>query len=305
MIRKLSSTERLSDGGIGGRPISRFIDIVSYTKSNHDSTKKLIRFIATFDKLPRMMRRPWLRPVAIVIAVALALSSLKWPGAATIATILLLYVTFEYLVATRGLLYLAQENLGLLHAQIQRQERIEIYFDLALVDLAFILRVSNLGLSNFLLQGIHIRRSTGGKLDYDSHRIVRSGQTEEIILNKELYEDTAFGVDLEFTLSYTGPDGSGDTSPKCFNLGLGLDDLPFRVLEGLDDTAGWAVKCPKCEGTVLPNLHGLTTFEAASARQFQLEQDLGMSCPNHRSDFMLTNDAIKQQQRERENRRRI
>jgi hypothetical protein len=248
-----------------------------------------------------------LRGVAITSGVLLAIASMRWPSSASIATILLLYVTFEYLLTTRATLAVTHSQLDLLQRQIQRQERVELHFDLTCADAQLVLRVSNLGLSNFLLQRVDVRRPDDRHFHYDVQEIVQSGNTQIIILASELYEGVAFGTDLEFTLSYVGLDGSGTSDPKCFNVAFGGigGDTPEHVVDGLDDSMGWLSHCPKCKSPTLLDLRGLKTFDAAFARKSELTADMAASCPDHRSDFLLTDKAIKENQRERENRRKI
>ncbi|HLJ40053.1 MAG TPA: hypothetical protein VKT50_01080, partial [Candidatus Acidoferrales bacterium] len=83
----------------------------------------------------------------ISAAVILGLLSVWRPKATAIGTILLLYVTFEYLLATRDNLNLSQEHFNLIERQMQRQERVYLHFDLINSEAELVLRVSNLGLS--------------------------------------------------------------------------------------------------------------------------------------------------------------
>jgi len=252
------------------------------------------------------MKRRVTRVLVISAAVALSLLSVWRPKATSIGTILLLYVTFEYLLATRDNLDLSQEHFNLIERQMQRQERVYLHFDLINSEATLVLRVSNLGLSNFLLQRVQARRSDGANFDYDVHRIVQSGKTENILMSRHLYEGLPFGGDFEFTLTYLGLDGSGKTAPKCFNVFLGLDDDgPMDVREWLDDIVNWGAHCPKCDVPALLNLHGLTTFDGASARKLKMVEDLGASCPNHKSEFILSDQAIKDRQRARDDQRRM
>ncbi|MGH9728694.1 MAG: hypothetical protein ACRD4V_08910 [Candidatus Acidiferrales bacterium] len=245
------------------------------------------------------------RIVVISAALVLSLASIWRPKATAIGTILLLYVTFEYLLATRDNLDLSQEHFNLLERQMQRQERVYLHFDLIDSDSTLVLRVSNLGLSNFLLQRVQVRRSDAATFDYDVHRIVQSGKTENIVMSRHLHEGLTFGGDFEFTLTYLGLDGSGKTAPKCYNVFLGTDDTPVDVREWLDDIINWGAHCPKCDVPALLNLHGLTTFDDAAARKSKMAEELGASCPNHRSEFILSDQAIKDRQRARDDQRRM
>jgi hypothetical protein len=167
--------------------------------------------------------------------IVLCLASFFWPKISTVATVLLLYVTFEYLLVTRDSLTVTREHLDLFQRQLQRQERVVLHFDVTCKEKGLFLRVSNLGLSNFLLRTVHVRKSDDSALDCDVHRVVESGKTDEIRLPDDLFRDAAFDVDLEFTLRYLGLDGAAETSPKCYNAFMGLQNFPVEVREGSTD----------------------------------------------------------------------
>lgn len=243
-----------------------------------------------------------LRSVLVLVAAGLCLLAI-WQKTSsvvvTIATIGLLYVTAEYLLVTRENLDVTQQNLDLFRQQLQRQERVVLYFDLAIRDRSLWLRISNLGLSNFLLQTIHLRKRDKNEADYEMHQVGESGKTEQIKLPDGVYKGDGFGVDIELTLKYRGLDGTGKTPPKCFSVSLGLSDEPIEVLEELDSL--WYVGCPKCSVPAVTNVHGLKTFEAAEARSKKLEEDLAASCPDHNSEFLLTVEDVQAQHEQRRN----
>lgn len=198
---------------------------------------------------------------------------------------------------------MTRENLDLFRRQLQRQERVILYFDLAIKDRSLWLRVSNLGLSNFLLQTAHVRKPDKPTVIYDIHKVVESGKTERIELPADIYKDEGFGTDLEIIFEYLGLDGIGRTSPKCFNFFLGLHDEPVEVKEELDSF--WYVRCPNCNVLTVTNVHGLKSFEAAEARKNQLISDLGASCPNHESEWLLTVEQVRAHNEERRRRVRL
>jgi hypothetical protein len=250
-----------------------------------------------------VLRQKKLRAMAISAGIVLCIASFFWPKISTVATVLLLYVTFEYLLATRDSLAVTREHLDLFQRQIQRQERVVLHFDLACKEKGLFLRVSNLGLSNFLLRTVHVRKPDDSAIDCDVHRVVESGKTEEIRLPDDLFRGAVFDVDLEFTLRYLGLDGAAETPPKCFNAFLGLQNTPVEIRDGINGL--WDTRCPKCRVPTCTNLHGVNTFEAASARRKQLTEDLGVTCPDHKSEWLLTVDAVEEQRRERRNRRTL
>lgn len=229
-----------------------------------------------------MLKRYWLRATAYVVAIGLAAASFHWPRASnigTIATILLLLVTFEYVLTT-------QENLGLFRHQLQRQEKVFLYFDLVVNKKVFI-RVSNLGMTNFLVTGMKIRTQDLAEFQWPAHRVVETGQSELIELPEEALAKHPLSVDVEVELEFVGLDIKGKTEPKVFNIGMGLDDVPDNAREGLDGL--WTVRCPRCGlgGLIVMSLKGLKTFDEAFARKKEMETELKESCPNHATKWLL------------------
>jgi hypothetical protein len=229
-----------------------------------------------------MLKKYWLRATAYVVAVGLAAASLHWPRSSnigTIATILLLLVTFEYVLATH-------ENLGLFRHQLQRQEKVFLDFDLVVIKKVFI-RVSNLGMANFLVTGVKGRTQDIAEFQFPAHRIVETGQSQLVELPTEILAKHPLNLDVEITLEFIGLDIRGKTEPKVFNIGMGLDEIPDMAKEGLDGL--WTVKCPRCGlgGLIVMSLEGLKTFDEASARKKEMEIELKDSCPNHRTKWLL------------------
>lgn len=214
-----------------------------------------------------------------------------------------MYVTFEYLLVTWESLDVTRQNLDLLRGQVQRQEHVLVHFDLTIKDRSLWLRISNLGLSNFLLQAARVRKPDNSLVHYEMHRVVESGKTEVLELPASLYKDEVFDVDLEVVLDYIGLDGPGTALSKCFNVSLGLTDFPFEVSEGLDSP--WAVNCPKCNAPAFTNVYGLKAFKIAEARKRKLAEDLGASCPNHESEFLLTIQHVEQHREQKRNRQSL
>ena len=233
------------------------------------------------------MSRQTLRRAAIPIAVALCLASLKWPQVQGIATILLLLVTFYYVLLT-------QENIELFRRQLERQEKVYLDFGLVCRNGPLVIRVVNLGISNFLLSGIHVRTQDLLEFHYSIQEIVESGKSAELSLLRDVCADHPLSVDLEITLEYVGLDVSGMSEPKCFNVNMGLDNIPSSVKKGLDGL--WSVTCPRCHlgGMLFVSLRGLKTFDEALARKKQLLDDLNSSCPNHASPLLLSLEDVEQ-----------
>jgi hypothetical protein len=97
-----------------------------------------------------------IRAVVIPIAVVLCRASIWWQPTSTIATIFLLYATFEYVIAN-------QENVALFRKQLERQEKVFVRFGLrSEVGTAYIW-AANLGLSSFLISSVRIRKPNAPK----------------------------------------------------------------------------------------------------------------------------------------------
>jgi hypothetical protein len=227
------------------------------------------------------MSRQNLYRTGILVAVALCAASLKWQQVQGIATILLLLVTFFYVVLTH-------ENIELFRRQLSRQEKVYLDFGLVCKMGPLFVRVANLGISNFLISTIHVRTQDLREFHYAVHEIVESGKSAELSLPREVCADHPLSVDLEITLEYVGLDIRGKSNSKCFNVGLGLDDIPNKVKEGMDGI--WSVACPRCHaaGMLLMSLRGLKTFEEATARKEKFLEDLKESCSDHKSKWFLT-----------------
>jgi len=221
-----------------------------------------------------------LRATAYFLAAALCFASIRWPQAAGVATVLLLLVTFEYVVLTRT-------NLELFRHQVDRQEKVHLHFDVVCRNGPLYLRVANLGISNFLVTGIHVQNQDTVAFDYRVHQIVESGKSEEIALPREVCAGHPLSVDLEMTVEYVGLDVHGVTAPKCFNISMMLDNIPDRATEGLDGL--WPVTCPNCNlgGMLFVSIRGLSTFAEARARKRRVQADLQDSCPAHRSEWLM------------------
>lgn len=231
-----------------------------------------------------MSRRQKIRIAAIPIAVAFCALTLKWPQVNAVATLLLLYITLEYVLAN-------QENLDLFRHQLERQERVFLYFDLVCRNGPLYLRVTNLGISNFMINGVHVRTQDMAEFNYSMHHVVQSGKSEEIMLPRDVCADHPLSVDLEIVLDFVGLDTQGKTEPKIFNIGMALDNIPNTVTEGLNGL--WAVVCPRCNfgGMLFMSIRGnMRTFDEAFARKQLLLADLGNTCPNHRSEWLMGMD---------------
>jgi hypothetical protein len=191
-------------------------------------------------------------------------------------------VTFEYVLLT-------QENIELFRRQLERQEKVYLDFELVCRNGPLAIRVANLGISNVLVSGIRVRTQDKAEFHYVTQEIVESGKSEEFNLPREVCANHALSVDLEIVLEYVGLEVQGKSSPKYFNVGMGLDGIPNTVKRGLDGL--WSVECPRCHesmgGLLAMSLRGLSTFNEAFARKNLMLEDFRSSCPNHASRWQL------------------
>jgi len=228
------------------------------------------------------MNRKILRGVAIPVAVVLCIASQIWSQVQAVATILLLLVTFEYVLLT-------QENIELFRRQLQRQENVYVNFELICRNGPLFIRAANLGISNFLVAAVHVRTQDIAEFHYPTQEVVESGKTTEINLPRQVCAEGALSVDLEITLECVGLDVRSKTEPQVFNVCMALDDVPNSTKRGLDGL--WSLTCPRCQkgfgGLLAMSLRGLKTFDEAFARKEQALQDFKDSCPNHGSKFLL------------------
>lgn len=226
------------------------------------------------------MNRKKLQQVAIPVAVVLCVASVWLPAIQSVATILLLLVTFEYVLLT-------QENIELFRRQLQRQENVYVNFDLIFRN-GLVVRVANLGISNFLVAAVHVRAQDIGEFRYTGQEIVQSGTTVELNLPEEVCAEHPLSVDLEITLECVGLDVRRTTKPQCFNVLTDEKGIPQDV-KGRGFHGLWTVTCPKCQKVGLPAMStsGLKTFDEAVARKSQVAADFHNSCPKHDSKFLL------------------
>ena len=240
--------------------------------------------------MPSLSRRQRFRLIAIPIVLALGVLALRSEKVAGLATILLLYVTLEYVLAN-------QESLELLKHQSERQEKVFLHFDLVCKHGPLFVRVANLGISNFLVTGIRVRTQDLAKFSYSTHQVAESGKSEEIPLPRDVCAGHPISVDLEITLDYVGLDVHGSTEPKCFNVSMGLDDIPNKAAGRLDGL--WPVVCAKCNfgGMLFMSVRNVTTFAEAEARKQRLLADLRNTCPDHQSEWLMGMDDVETRRR--------
>ena len=226
------------------------------------------------------MNRKMVRQVAIPVAIVLCVVSVWWPAIQTVATILLLLVAFEYVLLT-------QENIELFRRQLQRRENVYVNFELIFRN-GLVVRVANLGISNFLVAAVHVRAQDIGEFRYSGQEIVQSGTTAELSLPEEVCAERPLSVDLEITLECVGLDVRRTTKPQCFNVLTDEHGIPQDV-KGRGFHGLWTVTCPKCQkaGLLAMSTSGLKTFDEAFARKKQVEEDFQNSCPKHDSKFSL------------------
>jgi hypothetical protein len=115
-----------------------------------------------------------------------------------VAIILLLSITFEYILITHG-------NIELLRRQLERQEEVYVNFELICRNGLYV-RIVNAGISNFLVSAIYVRTQDMDEFHCATLEIVESGKTAELSLPREICAGRALSVDLEITLEVVGLD---------------------------------------------------------------------------------------------------
>jgi hypothetical protein len=126
------------------------------------------------------------------------MASLAWPQVQGVAIILLLSITFEYILITHG-------NIELLRRQLERQEEVYVNFELICRNGLYV-RIVNAGISNFLVSAIYVRTQDMDEFHCATLEIVESGKTAELSLPREICAGHALSVDLEITLEVVGLD---------------------------------------------------------------------------------------------------
>jgi hypothetical protein len=189
-------------------------------------------------------------------------------------------------------LKLAEEQIKLLTRQQERREKVHPYFELVCDNAALIVRVVNLGISNFLVSRVNVKAQDIKDFSYQTQAVVESGKAAYITLKREVCAGRTLTVDLEIDLEYVGLDGNGETDPRCYNVSMAKDTLPHAVKPGLGGM--WNVECPRCRdrfgGVVFMSLSGLTSFSDAFGRRDQIKSDFFNSCPNHQSELIMKNE---------------
>jgi hypothetical protein len=255
--------------------------------------ERINEWVARATAALHLSGRNRVRVVAIPLLIILCMMSFFWPRTQSLFTLLVLYVTLEYLIATR-------EYLGLFRDHVQKSQRTFLYFNLVARDKLLRLRVSNLGAANCLVESMYVRKQDEASFDFDVQRVVEAGKTEEVVVPDITYRDEAFSIDLEFTLKFLDLNGSGKTLPRVFNVSMSMNNTPRQAVEQINGV--WRVRCPKCRVSVQMKTFGLHNFEETVSRKQQLSDDLRATCPNHLSEWLLTLEDVQAQRLERLNR---
>ena len=223
--------------------------------------------------------------IGFAATVLLVLAALKFPNSSvpvTIATVLLLYATYWYVV-------LNYANLQVLHEQVARQERIFIDFGLMLDEQSNLqVWVANLGISSFLIKEVYVRRRDNpSPSQWSVNTIVPVGQqNNQVWFDPRLFisfpANTPLQVDI--ALRCKGLTETQHTHWKAYTVTRALN--ASRLEAGL--RGPWPVACPKCKSSSNLSLatDDLTNLDAAWKRQQQLESDLQQSCPSHKSSHL-------------------
>jgi hypothetical protein len=233
-----------------------------------------------------MMGHGKIRAVVIPLALALCVGSIWWQQTSAIATILLLYATFEYVMAN-------QENVALFRKQLERQEKVFIRFGLRSAGGNIYIWAANLGLSSFLISSIRVRKPTNH--DATIHKI------NSIVPTGTLKNDIPFPIDiwggriapfsvpLDVSITCEGIGEKHQTEWRAFTINFSLAHI-LTVYAGFRDI--YAVECPKCRlsDLMLMEIDDLDDLDEVWQREKETRQELERSCPDHKSQYLLKYD---------------
>jgi hypothetical protein len=227
--------------------------------------------------------------IGFAATILLILASLKFPNSSipvTIATVLLLYATYWYVV-------LNYANLQVLQEQVARQERIFIDFGLMLDEQSNLqVWVANLGISSFLIKEVYVRRRDNpSPSQWSVNTIVPVGQqNNQIWFDPRLLASFPSNstIQVDMALRCKGLTETHHTHWKGYTITRGPNTRLEAGLRG-----PWPVACPKCKSSasIYMATDEITHLDAAWKRQQQLESDLKQSCPAHKSSHLRSSAA--------------
>jgi hypothetical protein len=224
-----------------------------------------------------------IRVVAIPVAIALCIVSFWWKQTSVIATIFLLYATFEYVMAN-------QENVALFRKQLERQETIFIRFGLRSERGVVYIWAANLGLSSFLISSVRIRKPNAPEPEiHQLNWILPTGELKnQIPFPSDIYNRfPPLGVALDVSLTCEGIGNEHKTEWRAFTIDARYSG-GLIVYIGIQDT--WPITCPKCKvgDMQFMDTEGIKNLDEGWGRQKEMERDFEDSCPNHVSRHLLT-----------------
>lgn len=228
-----------------------------------------------------------IRALVIIVALALIVLSLRLPTfAITAATVLLLYVTCEYVLAN-------QEYVRLTRHQMERQEQVYVQFGLrddAVGDVY--VWAANLGVSSFLISGVQARERAKPTIQaWRLNWILPVGELKnEIYFDPKVYDSypRSTFVWIDVSLRCRGIVDDHQTAWRGFTIHRsGMRNIVYGGFKGV-----WAVSCPSCNRSdaMAMNLNDLTNLDEAWTREQELKQELSKSCPKHNSKWLLASD---------------
>jgi hypothetical protein len=204
-------------------------------------------------------------------------------AAGVVTTILLLSVTWLYVLAN-------QDTLRLLKQQWEESRRVYLNFGLIVKNDSVMIWIANLGSATFMITRVRIRTPNGSFEEFHEHLVVQPGALQFSSVPDHVLETAHVTGDIDVTLYYRGPgDTRGEprmTYPQAYNVLL-AQGIPRNVREGLHELR--PVRCPKCKKSdqLFMKTDSLSNEDDAFDRERKMESELEASCPTHVSQWIF------------------
>jgi hypothetical protein len=202
------------------------------------------------------------------------------------AAAILVGVTWEYV-------RINQKSLSLQQAQWDQQNRVVLRFGIKRYHGKAQVWVANIGKTDFLISELLVRMKYGKRITRKERRIVRSGSRQSLALPEDLWAGISILSTFDVQLRYESQHDSGISLALAFTLIVGTNSTVLKIRRGIEDT--WWVNCPKCgqmAGSMITDK--LENFNAAEARQREMESELKATCPKHESQWADSVERIRE-----------
>lgn len=174
--------------------------------------------------------------------------------------------------------------------QLDRQQRVYAEFGL-LSETGFAeIWIANLGVSSFLVLAVKFRWNGDQKPQSAKiNSVVEAGRGSRLSIPEAFFHTAPArsfaSVDVALVCVSSGE--KRETRWRAFTLYTPKLGRVDNVRAGIRDP--WPIKCGSCGsiGTIFMQTEGLENFDQAFERQKRAEEELGKSCPNHKSELIL------------------